>query len=650
MANTDIFLGSGASITKVPELDLYCPIASGGSEVTTFTINTTVTNNFSLVKNLYVGCVLHRYNASNVKQTGTHRVTSNDATTVTFTPAVATLAGDDYFVIDSYGAPCPAPKVATGGSTHTAGVTTVTFTSDVKTDYDDTTIVLNVLPSEGGTEAESVVFIDHDAAATYSGGISSPAEADISGASNNTREEYAAIFTIAVNTLSNVTATRNGAVVTITNDFKGASTISHHLGLSGSATTDTGITFTSTLGTTVSSTGRAKLLADTWLGIVENVTFPTTEVEMKQNNLSLGGSRNWTYQYKGIETAGAADLGIVANHGSWLYYFFGKCTDITATAAGAAPASAFAGASDSVYLETGAVTETGPLFRRTVGTVMTPPVNPAIEDHAEMHLVTAPAQASTTIQNDITYTFEEQQGDLLPSFALEQVFSKLTSSTDTYVTSTDNANEDLNFVKIARGCKVNTLNITANENEEVKMQVNANTKNVHVLEKTEAYEARNGVEDETSFFNFTAVDDFREPFFFSDGTFKIFGESFLKITTLALNMSNSLVDKRFLGVGNKSIQEAIPGQRTYELTFTGYVTDSRLYNELISNTENTTQNIELKFAKSNGEEINLTFSHYLLSANEFPMADDKGPIEVTATVMPRKLASCTVKTHWQLQG
>lgn len=654
MANTDIFLGSGASITKVPELDFYAKITTGsaGSNITTVTLHAEITGQFSLVNDLYIGCIFKRYDASNAYQTS-HRITGNTATTITFTPKVDTLASDDYFVIDSYGAPCPAPKVASGGSTHTSGVTTVTFTSDVKTDYDDTTIVLNVLPSEGGTEAEKVVFIDHDASASYSGGIGSPAEADISGASNNTREEYAAIFTTAVNTLSNVTATRNGTVVTITNNFAGASTISHHLGLSGSSTTDTGITFTSTLGTTVASTGRAKLLADTWLGITESVTFPTTEIEMKQTNLSLGGSRNWTYQYKGIETAGAADLNLVANHGSWLYYFFGKCNTITvadSAAAGAAPSSYIVGSADSVYLETDAITETGPLFRRTVGTVMTPPVNPAIESHAAMHLVTAPAQASTTIQNAITYDFKEQDGDLLPSFALEQVFSKLTSATDTYVTETDNANESLNFVKIARGCRVNTLTLTANENEELKMQISANTRNVHTLEKTEAYEARNGIEVETSFFNFTAIDGFREPFFFSDGTFKIFNEPFLKITTLSLTLNNSLTDKRFFGVGSKNIQEAIPAQRTYELSFTGYVTDNLLYNELINNNEQDAQNIELKFAKSNGEEINLEFSHYMLSANDFPMADDKGPIEVTATVMPRKLSSCTVKTHWQLQG
>ena len=46
-----------------------------------------------------------------------------------------------------------------------------------------------------------------------------------------------------------------------------------------------------------------KLNADNWMGLVESTTFPNTEVEMKQMNLQLGGTRNFSYQYKGIETA-----------------------------------------------------------------------------------------------------------------------------------------------------------------------------------------------------------------------------------------------------------------------------------------------------------------------------------------------------------
>ena len=58
----------------------------------------------------------------------------------------------------------------------------------------------------------------------------------------------------------------------------------------------------------------------------------------------------------------------------------------------------------------------------------------------------------------------------MPSFSLEQNLSKL-DGTNLYRThvDTNETDESRNFVKIARGCRVNTLTMTANENEEVKM-------------------------------------------------------------------------------------------------------------------------------------------------------------------------------------
>ena len=53
-----------------------------------------------------------------------------------------------------------------------------------------------------------------------------------------------------------------------------------------------------------------------------------------------------------------------------------------------------------------------------------------------------------SMTNGISYTFAEQDTDNLPSFAIEQVFSKLPSS-NTYRTETGAADESLNFVQIA---------------------------------------------------------------------------------------------------------------------------------------------------------------------------------------------------------
>ena len=537
MANTDIFLGSGASITFIPENDIYVggkhtnngAFAGDAGEKDTIKVDSDFTTSFLLVTNLYRGCLLERYNSSNVLQS-THRISSNTLDEITFTPTVTDIPAGNYFVIKSYGAPVPAVKNGSGG--------TVTKT----------------------------------------------------------------------------------------------------------------------------------LLSDEWLGILESATFPTTEVEMKQTNLSLNSSRNFTYQYKGITSFSGGNLGIVANHGAWLYYFLGKCTNVNATVAQPAGtptiyATGDSGDNNKVFIEATGVTagsgkdianvsETGPLFFRTIGDKFCPPLSPHLHTLADMDTVTR-ASGTTSISDAITYTFEEQEGDLLPSFALEQNFSKLAGASNIYRTNTSSEAEDLNFVKIARGCRVNTLTMTANENEEVKMTMDLNTRNVHDLAQDERYDARKGVEAETSFFNYessTNTDQMREPFFFSDGTFKLLGESFLKINSLTLTMNNNLQDRRFLGVGSKDVQEAIPAQRTYEISFTGHVTDDALYTALLNDSENTTQTIELIFTKANGETITLKFTDYFISANNFPIPEDKGPIVVEATVMPRNLNLCTVKTHWLLQG
>ena len=538
MANTDIFLGSGASITFIPENDIYVggkhtnngAFAGDAGEKDTIKVDTDFTTSFLLVTNLYRGCLLERYSSTGILQS-THRISSNTLDEITFTPTVTDIPAGNYFVIKSYGAPVPAVKNGSGG--------TVTKT----------------------------------------------------------------------------------------------------------------------------------LLSDEWLGILESATFPTTEVEMKQTNLSLNSSRNFTYQYKGITSFSGGNLGIVANHGAWLYYFLGKCTNVNATVAAPAGtptiyATGASGDNNKVFIEATGVTadgsakdianvsETGPLFFRTIGNKFCPPLAPHLHTLADMDTVTR-AGGTTTISNAITYTFEEQEGDLLPSFALEQNFSKLAGASNIYRTNTSSEAEDLNFVKIARGCRVNTLTMTANENEEVKMTMDLNTRNVHDLAQDERYDARKGVEAETSFFNYessTNTDQMREPFFFSDGTFKLLGESFLKINSLTLTMNNNLQDRRFLGVGSKDVQEAIPAQRTYEISFTGHVTDDALYTALLNDSENTTQTIELIFTKANGETITLKFTDYFISANNFPIPEDKGPIVVEATVMPRNLNLCTVKTHWLLQG
>ena len=718
--NTDIFLGSGASITKIPEFDIYFESTknpSGAFDDTSLTVikaATAFSTHYSLVNNLYVGCLLERYTGTTLQTT--HRITANTADTITFTPA-ATPALNDFFVIKGYGAPVPAKKVTgatsvlaqptitnggtqieadesivtdftsasgltiTGGElvlTLSAESSTVTFPAESGTNYDSGLLTIN-LASASGTNGITTLQVLFNTAGASAPSASANDSVTVAIANSATGAEIAQSVLTAL-AGKDVTVTRSGAELTITNNTGGyvgthiaetttsATTIGNAGGVQGGIITAVTVT---NAGSSVSGSGNLpiasnggtngvlalaattttsakRLLSDGWLGIVESVTFPTTEIETKQVNLSLGNTRNKTYQYKGIETASGGNLGIVANQGTWLYYFFGAMTSISATTLTGTPSSDYVGGEDKVYVKSSNIPSTGPFFHRVVETTLCPPNPNHLQEHTTLKELDPPV-GTTTMTKGITYTIAEENGDNLPSFAMEQTLSKL-EGTNKFRTDSTEPLESMNFIKIARGCRVNTLTLTANENEEVKMTVDVNTRAVHALENDEAYDGRRGVEDDTNLYNYSSIAEFREPFFFSDGVFSVFNHTFLKINTLTLTMNNNLQDRRFLGVGNTSIQEAIPAERTYEIQFTGHVTDDRLYQELLNRTEQTGSGTEitLVFEKSNGEKITLKFEDYMLSANNFPIPDDKGAIVVEATVLPRTMTTCEVITHWKI--
>ena len=546
MVNTDIFLGSGTSLTYIPEvpLSMYIDGSDHVSGATTLNIKGSFSIDNQLIANLYVGCSVEVYDASESTSTpaSIHTITANaydNSTTenqITITPSINFDPADDdtdFIIIQPYGAPCPAKKVA----------------------------------------------------------------------NSNT-----------------------------------------------------------------------KLNSDNWLGILESATFPNVEVEMKQMNLQLGGSRNFTHQYKGIETASGGNLNLIANHGAWLYYALGKCTGVkltSTTSVSTDPTDNFtAHANGVVYYDTGDTSTTdgtsfevthlnqGPIFYRATSSedTLLPPVVIGSDVSTNLNLVTVPTFNASTgaIENPITYRFVEADNQDLPSFSLEQSMTKTTLTT---VTGQD-VKEDESVVRIARGNRVNTLTMTANENEEVKMTMDLNSRTVDFINDLmvgNQYTPRNNVLDNRDLFNYTTSTGL-EPFFFSGGSFSIFGVEFLKVTNLTLTINNNLQDKRFVGIGNKRIKDAIPAQRTYEISFTAMITDDALFLELLNQTEETSSDtianglLDLEFNKDNGEQIKLQFKNYFLNSANVTIPDDKGPLTVEGTIMPRDLSLCTVKTHFILQG
>jgi len=544
MVNTDVFLGSGASLTFVPELDLslyldvtsndaitYNGVVQTAKEV--FVVDATFSDRYLLVPDLYIGCTIDLYDTTDTANpVSSHTIVGNNGTQIKITPAHTHTIADavDVAIIRSYGAPCIGAK--------------------------------------------------------------------------------------------------DGAV--------------------------------------------ARLNADNWLGLLETGSFPSIEQEMKQMNLVLGGSRNVTHQYKGIQTASGGNLAFVVNHGAWLYYALGACSTVKTSfsTVGASGVYAAPNAGD-VFINTqnaSAVTtstnvtthnNTGPIFYKTGNGVASilPPVLAGSDTPTALGKVVEPSSASFsgTNANAITYTFIENDTADLPSFTLEHSILKTPT---TLTTETGNASESQSFVRIARGNRVNLLTITANENEEIKMTMDLNTSNVHKLARTDAYEARNGQDTNASLFNYplSADAEFLEPFFFSSGSFSIFGHQFLKITNLTLTINNAIADKRFIGVGSKNIKKGIPAQRTYEVSFTALVTDDKLFEELFNQTEETSSDsianglLDLTFSKSNGEEIKIQLKDYFLDSANVTVPEDLGPVTIEGTVKPRNLSLCTVKTHWLLQG
>lgn len=413
---------------------------------------------------------------------------------------------------------------------------------------------------------------------------------------------------------------------------------------------------------------RESLVSDNWLGIMESVTFPNLSQELKQLNLGLGGSRNFTFQYKGIRTADNGSLALVANTGAWLYYALGAVDSIGYTSATSTTLTKStdvyvdAATADDVVIKgttsTADVPETGPIFYRTVnnGTKIVPPLDHSVYDATGFVKIPFSGTPSRPT-NTINYVFKELNTDQLPSFSLEQTLAKNPATLGGAATSS--SNEDVAFTRIARGCRINSLTIEAAEGEELKMNMDINARLVDSITDlyqdaslAVSYVSRANQNDNAELFNWNAGSDYGAPFFFSQGTFTAFGQQFLKVNSVSITINNNLMDKRYMG-GHRDMKEGIPAQRSYEISFEAVVTDDQLFKEMLNETENvnTGQLVEFTFTKpDSSEEIVLKFQDYFLDTTEITVPDDKGPISFSSTIKPRNLNTCSVKTDFILMG
>tara|TARA_R100000951_G_scaffold116803_1_gene131236 strand:- start:4077 stop:6551 length:2475 start_codon:yes stop_codon:yes gene_type:complete len=429
-----------------------------------------------------------------------------------------------------------------------------------------------------------------------------------------------------------------------------------------------------------------RILSNNWIGLTNSVQTPTVEVETKQMNLALAGTRNYSYQYRGMETAGAASIDVNLNHGSWLYYAFGGLSSVSSTVVDTDPsdnhfesvglaASAhevYAGYATGTDRDYDSHSQNGKLHRVLKGTnTICPPLLPL----TGMAKLTLPSDNGTTgIQNAITYTFSEKNDNKLPSFALElltQKGSALDGTGKSLMVDRNTYSESV-YAQIYPGCVVSDMTLTANENEELKASINLNVKRVFEAESGYVGKCYDATNNDTSEFknllnfgqqtgsNANITQTFIDPFFFSNGSITLFGQEFLKVSSFTLSLQNTLTDKRYIGQYNRQIKDYTPGQRTYEISISALVTDRRLFDELRrlsphrfdlgEAADGSNAKIQLVFTKPNGESIRLEFDDYLVSASTWPIQDDRGPIQVDFTIMPLRTGTLNTVTHWVLQS
>lgn len=396
----------------------------------------------------------------------------------------------------------------------------------------------------------------------------------------------------------------------------------------------------------------ATLLSDNWLGLVNTLTPPSVEVEMKQMNLAVSGGRNLDYQFKGAETVSGGSMDISLNNGSWLYYALGK---ITAMSGGESTTDLVSGSDSDIGTHKGFfIDESAKSIVRGITGNLYPPMSDGDGNPEHRHDDTGIGDNFHQWDGTpITYTFGEADGDILPSFALEVLYSKTGRTSSTTLDSLD-PHENM-YSRVFTGCQVNTLTLNFEEGQELKTSLDLVTR--RAFDSPDGYlptRGRTGVaalSASAGLANYSATATDNYPFLFSDGAITLFGQTYARVKSGSLTINNNLTPQRFIGNYSREVVSAhLPAQRTYELSFTMLITDTQVWDEL-RNANESTGNIVLTFEKDSStnnetESITITLSDYLINNVTVPFPEDKGAIEVEVTATARTLGTTTYTGKW----
>ena len=698
MVSNEIFIGAGSSVTLIPETKFYMGgplgfsygLASENKDNLVWVTIVSASNaehifwHYNLVPDAYIGCVLKVYDGSTALTTY-HNIVSNDVDGFYLNGKPSDFAvtlsthTDSYMEIQGIGAPAPAP---------------VTTVSEAITSLATDHTRIEALADYAKVQVGSYVFSDSPRAAMVGKVLSTEAagggRAYLREATQLNNGSYSVDAVQATTTITfyqdgTTTATSITGYLKAGDSITIANTATQILRIADNGETATcegsGATIVQgdmyrgqdslaagAVSTIYYQEGR-RLLADNWLGLVNTVTPPNVEVEMKQLNLALSGTRNFAFQYKGAETISGGSMDLSVNNPQWLYYALGKISSLTANGslgsavAGKAWRSTEANHAngDTLFVDdTDADDIGGPFFHKVYNNkVIAPPVvlgdGVTIANVKEYDTVDSTTEFAT---KKIDYTFAEANGERLPTFALEVTNEKGSVTSSTFAVDTNNPNENIH-TRIFTGNMLNSLTFNFEEGQELKMSLDflglraIDAPNYYVPLNYET--TNNETRTSSNLHNFNATDDFNKPFFYFDGTLKVFGQEYGRVKTGSLTITNNVAAHRFIGNYNREKTSVnIPAQRTYEMTFTVLVTDTQIWDELRSSTEQggsaDSEEIQLLFRKDTGEEIKLLLRDYYVTGSTIPIPEDKGPIEVEMTIMARNMEAATASTTWVTQG
>lgn len=397
------------------------------------------------------------------------------------------------------------------------------------------------------------------------------------------------------------------------------------------------------------STSNQKLLSDNWLGLVNSFSPPSVDVETKELALMGGNTRNLSLQYRGAETVSGGSLDVSLNNGSWLYYALGKVTGLGITN----NAVDWTSSTNDKFIANDV--SQGLVRVPIAGGAEYPPLSTSIAD-------TSPATSISDLANYhelsptsvLTYTFGEANGASLPSFGLDVSYRKADVSASTAV---DNLTPHENmYSRIFTGCQVNTLTLNFEEGQELKTSLDLVTRRAYdvVTDTSDNYIPHNGVLNPSGLKNFSATASDNYPFMYSDGALTVFGQTFGRVKSGSVTINNNITPQRYIGNTNRQVMnEHIPAQRTYEISMTALITDTKLWDELRKEDGEVTaadELLTLNFTKEGGELIKMSFQNYIIKTVDIPFPEDKGAIEVAFTASARTLVqgSCQYTGKWAL--